>query len=503
MDIVVDRQRARLLLASLSLVALCVVAGAEVDRYPITYVLVPIGLAAMVAVARWNRGVLGGILVLLLLQGVPFINTQLGESSARGSNALNDAIFVALITFFAACAIDTVRNAEHRRLVTLAAIWSSCYLAWWGIKVIVGSPGIPVLAAVQYGREFMAFSLLLPLALLALRERSQLVGFAITLGIGAAIFSVGQIITQFTHAHLTWLIHASKLEEFQGITRIYAPMSDLLTAAFPMALAAVLLGPRPWRRRAMLLAFLTGLANALSFTRAIYVSELFAFLLISLIWIGGTGWQPRRIKYTFALVLVGAACALAVAASQSATSGTSSSPITAVMSRVALGVSNIENQGGTAGYRLREAHLEFEVLGDHWITGLGFLSPAYHYVPGLREGSIRDDDLGSLSIVMTMGLVGLLLAYMPPIYGLAYLLRRRRDFVQYGGAMYLGAALIGSITLGAVSTLSGLLVLASMLALCLNWTALDGRHPDPRKTASDRPGAGAGRREHDRARVAA
>jgi hypothetical protein len=154
------------------------------------------------------------------------------------------------------------------------------------------------------------------------------------------------------------------------------------------------------------------------------------------------------------------------------------------MSRVALGVSNIESQTGTAGYRLREAHRELEALGDHWATGLGFLSPAYHYVPGLRQGSIRDDDLGSLSIVMTMGVVGLLLAYMPPIFGLAYLLRRRRNIVQYGGAMYLGAALIGSITLGAVSTLSGLLVLGSMLALCLNWTALDSLDPGSSKTAA-------------------
>jgi hypothetical protein len=62
---------------------------------------------------------------------------------------------------------------------------------------------------------------------------------------------------------------------------------------------------------------------------------------------------------------------------------------------------------------------------------------------------------------------------MPPIAGLVYLLRRRRSFVQYGGAMYLGAALIGSITLATMSSVYGLLVLGSMLALCLNWTALE------------------------------
>jgi hypothetical protein len=94
-------------------------------------------------------------------------------------------------------------------------------------------------------------------------------------------------------------------------------------------------------------------------------------------------------------------------------------------------------------------------------------------VPSLREGSIRNDDLGSLNIVMTMGLIGLILAYIPPVAGLIYLLRRRYGFVQYGGAMYLGAALIASITLGTVAGLAGLLTLGAMLVLCLNWTALE------------------------------
>lgn len=39
--------------------------------------------------------------------------------------------------------------------------------------------------------------------------------------------------------------------------------------------------------------------------------------------------------------------------------------------------------------------------------------------------------------------------------------------------MYLGAALIASITLGTVAGLAGLLTLGSVLVLCLNWTALE------------------------------
>lgn len=471
-----ESQWPRRILMAFSIAVLSVATGVAVARYPPIYFVGLMGLAIAGAIAWWNRGVFSGILVLLLLQGVPLVNTQLGSSSAQGANALNDLIFVVLALYLAICAFYSAGNKEQDRLAVLAGAWAVCYLAWWFFKTIAGSPGVPVVGAIKYGREFMGFSLFLPLALLALRKLRYLVGFAATLMIGAAIFSIGQIATQITHAQLSWLIHVEKVAEFKGVTRIYAPMNELLVAAFPMSFAAMLLAPKPWRRRAIPFALVTGLANALSFTRAIYVSELVALLVISLIWARGAGWQSRRIRHvrsTFALGAIAIAFTVAIAGGRSSTSANTPSPLQAVVSRAELGVSNLEDQSGTTGYRIHKAGLELQVLGNNWITGLGFLNPANHYVPGLRQGSIRDDDLGSLSIVMTMGLIGLFLAYMPPIAGLIYLLGRRQSFVQYGGAMYLAAALVGSITLGTVSTLSGLLVLGSMLALCLSWTALE------------------------------
>ena len=150
----------------------------------------------------------------------------------------------------------------------------------------------------------------------------------------------------------------------------------------------------------------------------------------------------------------------------------SSSPAQAVIARTSLAFTNLANQGGTVGLRLREDRIELQALNDEWLTGLGFLNPRYHYVSGLPEGSITNNDLGSLSILMTMGIVGLLFAYAAPIAGLVYLLRRRRDFMQLGGSIYLSATLAGSITLATLSTVSGLIVLASILAICLCWTAL-------------------------------
>ncbi len=428
------------------------------------------GLGAAIMVALWNRGVLAGILVLLVINGVPLINLQ--PAGQRSSGGLYDAVFVILAMFLLVCSFANAPSRAHNRLIVWVFLWAGLYLAWWSFKVLAGSPGVPLVPAIKYGRVFLYFIVFLPLALVALRQRKQLAGFGFTLAAGAALFSVGQILKQVTHANFGWLIHVTQTNEFEGITRIYAPMNDLVIAVFPMAFAAMLLGPKQWRRGALLLTVLTGLANTLSFTRAVYVSEIVALILISIVWAKGTGWENRRIRYASMFALVAVIGGIAILGG--ATSGTtgSSSPVQAVISRAALGFTDVETGGGTAGYRLHKAHLELEVLGDHWLAGLGFLNPAYRYFAGLHEGSIQDDDLGSLSVLTTMGIIGLILAYLPPILGLIYLLRRRYGAIQYGGAMYLTAALVGSITLGAVSTLSGLMVLGSMLAFCVNWTML-------------------------------
>lgn len=474
---VADRPWAWKLLTGFSIIGLCLVAGVVVASYPLTYVLVPFGMIAVAAIGWWNRGVLTGILVLLLLEGVPFINTGGGASTSAGANALSDGVFVALVAFLAFCAFNNIHNRAQDRITILASSWALCYFAWWLYKVVAASPAIPFFAAISYGREFACFSLFLPLALLTLRQRSYLVGFAFTLAAGVAIFSVGQIVEQIGHTDLPWLIHVIKTNEFEGLTRIYSNMNELLMAAFPMSLAATLLGPKAWRRRAMLLTLLTGFANALSFTRATYVSEIFALCLISAVWINGSGWQARRIRYISAIgmvaIVLAVVVAIAISGGSSSTGETSSSPVQAVIARAVLGLSNAQNQTGTVAVRIHEATLELEALGDHWVAGLGFLDPSYHYVLGLHQGSIRNEDLGSLSIVMTMGLIGLILAYIPPIAGAVYLLRRRYSFVQYGGAMYLGAALIASITLGTLASLAGLLTLGAVLVVCLNWTALE------------------------------
>lgn len=452
--------------------ALCIVIGKVAATYPPTYCLALAALGAAIVVARWNTGVFAGALALLVLDGMPFINTKPSAVAGTGANIFADVAFLGLLAFLAVSALNRARNKRQDRIADIALIWAAGSLGWWAFKTFAASPGIPLVAAIAYGREFMYFPLLLPLALLGVRKRRDLIGFALTLALGAALFSVGQIATQLAHSQINWLVHVEKTAEIDGATRVYAPMTDLLLATFPMALAAALLGPTRWRRPAALLAALTGLALALSFTRAIYTSVPLAIVAVSVIWAAGRSERSRRIRWAFAVGLIAAVIVVAaLGGSVSGTNTESASPFQVIATRVALGFSNVQEQSGTFGVRLRQTHLEIEVLDGHWLTGLGFLNPTYHYVAGLRDGSIRNSDLGSLNIVMTMGLIGLLLIYLPPTAGLIYLLRRRHGFVQYGGAMCLTVALVGSITLETLSSVQGLLVFGLVLALCVNWTS--------------------------------
>jgi hypothetical protein len=451
----------------------CALAGVLAARYPPTYALAAVGLLAGAFLVRRNDGVVAALLVLLLLDGLPLISMNQSSREA-GANTLGDLIFLLLVGLLGASMLRRERGLPRDKLTRWAFVWGAAYLGWWTFKVVAKSPGVPLMSAVSFGRDFMYFALLLPLALGALRRREQLVGFACTLGAAAGLYSLGLIAQQFTHAELAWLVHAEKTGTFEGLPRVYAPMNDLLIAAFPLAFAASLLGPRQARRWCAALAFLTGLGNLLTFTRAVYVSEILALVVISALWAA----RSRRVRRVLAL-LAALACATVILGTSSPTGGASTSPVKAVLSRVELAVTSAEEQNGTVAVRVRQTDRELQVLGSHWLAGLGFLSPAYHYFWGLREGSIRDDDLGSLNIIMTMGVIGLVLAYLPAVLGLAYLLKRRRGFAQYGGAMYLLTALVGSITLGTLSSVSGLLVLASGLVFCLNWSALVEPAADP------------------------
>ena len=94
-----------------------------------------------------------------------------------------------------------------------ARIWSACLVGWWTFTLArsVLLEGIPVRYAVLYGRDFLYFAILLPLALRArIPPRSLRIGVAILFG-GAVVYAVGQTIAGLTGHTLSWLVHPANV----------------------------------------------------------------------------------------------------------------------------------------------------------------------------------------------------------------------------------------------------------------------------------------------------
>lgn len=452
--------------------------GAGVSARP-DYVRLLAVLAVVAALGRWKSGVLVGVLALLVLNGVPFVNV---DPSATGGNAYDDVTFVALLSVLAVCAAANWKEASRDRIVGAACAWAVVYLVWlgWEMTRSVG-PDESLFSAVKFGRDFVFLGFLVPLGLAGIRRREHLVGLAMTLGAGAALYAIGQILSVVLGLGLPWLVHIGKTASFDGLIRIYAPMNDLLIAAFPFAVGTALLGPRNVRRWAAALAVLTGIANALSFTRAVYASEAVALLLVALLYGTRAGWEGARIRR---VALVGATgIALAVALVGGGASGSSDAPLHAVVARTQLGLSDVADQSGNVGYRLRQARYEAQAVGGHWLAGRALRTPNAFWVQGERNGSLRNSDLGAFSTLATLGVIGLILIFLPVVAGLLFTLRERGP-IAFGGAMYLGAAMIGSITLATLSSVSGILVIGCVLVLCFNWTAASRSGADCRPAGS-------------------
>src|SRR6185312_6747987 len=110
-----------------------------------------------------------------------------------------------------------------------------------------------------------------------------------------------------------------------------------------------------------------------------YVGELMGLVAISLIWALSSGWGARTVRRAVACGLLLSVTAVTLVGGNSARQTSSASPLQAVVARAELGFADVQNQGGNLGYRLTEARRDLQVLGDHWPTGLGFLSPTYRY----------------------------------------------------------------------------------------------------------------------------
>jgi hypothetical protein len=432
----------------------------------------------MALAGQYLRGSLIGLLLLVVLDGVPFLSTA--SINEHLLVPVEDLAVFALVVVLLWINLERPPNPARARTRLVAAAWSALFVSAWLLELgrTLVNTDVPLLDAFLIGRDFLYFALLLPLMIGGVVRRADIVGVAAVLGAGAFIFALGQFLIQLGIG-ATDLIHPAQVSSFAGLPRLYSSMNDLISLLAVLSVGLTVLGESARNRRVGAAGTLVfGTAFLLSFTRASYLGLAGALLLVSIVWSIRESSSAARLRRTMATlnavatITLGGAFALQPSFFQSGPVGAVSSRVTSVFATqtAATQFDTSQAQTATVALRLDVGDRMLQVLGNDWFFGLGFLHPNDVYEADLPDGTIRNTNLGVFNILMTMGIVGLALLYAP-VAVITYRLAASGgtagipEWLKYGAAIWLVMTLISSISLVTLFSTSGLILTALLLAV--------------------------------------
>ena len=457
-----------------------VLSGREVANGNAKLMLALFGVGAFCVLAVVQRGACVGVLVLLAMNGIPFLANS---KSVAHHIALQDIACLALIGVAFAWTIAGRRGAS----TPLGGVLSWCGLALlgWCVFIVVrtwADGEAPLLGALRFGRDFLYFgALLVVLPRVRFRERDIDV-LIVVLCAGVCLFAAGQIVTVEGYANPTWLVHVGATATTLGLTRLYAEMIDLVSAGVAFGIAAVTLTRGRFQSKVIPITLLLVVSLVLQLTRARWIAMITSVVVVSL-WFalqskGRTAVIVRRRLAISVGVLAAAAVVLLTVGGGLISAGP-------LVQRVLSIFTDVGSSTSTLAVRQHVANEMASVLGGRWLSGLGLTPPSVHYYAQFPEGSIRDSDVGVLNAVMTIGVIGAALIYLPLIVTLLHCMRRTRararvrlGWLNYGGQIWIVGTVASSITLVTLFSPSGL-VLAAVILVVLSQASVTGADPDP------------------------
>ena len=227
-----------LALAMTGLAVLLVGCGWAIAAGHVKLLFIPVAAAGVCALALRQRGASIGILVLTALNGLPFVDTSYKLLS--GKLTLEDVAAMVLIVAAGAWILfddGSFRPSRTARAISRLAVLLFLWWLWTLVRTVVGQH-VSILSAASFGKDFVFFAvllILLPRIRLTSRDIGALLGILAT---GVCLFAVGQIMIATGLGHPGNLVHFHyTLQEsgFTGLTRVYANMTNLVTAVSPQA----------------------------------------------------------------------------------------------------------------------------------------------------------------------------------------------------------------------------------------------------------------------------
>jgi hypothetical protein len=464
---------------SLAVLLLLIFCGYGVTHGYTSRLFMLVGLSLIVSLAFLQRGAFIGLLLVAAMNGMPFVNA----TKIVGAHATVQDLAVACVigAGFVWAIVD--RQTLVRKRIQRVMFWCGvALLAWWVFIVLRTSANgeVKFLSAANYGRDFVFFALLLmvlPRIKLSDKDLKIMIG---TLGVAVCLFAVGQILKVLGFANLTWLVHAGTTNGLSltfGLARVYAAMNDLVLAGLAAAIGALLLSREPRVRRvAWPVALLLGFSFLLELTRARWIGLIVALIAVSLRLMvksdaGVTRILRKRLAFLIAGLVIGGLIAV-LSSPHAVVSGP-------FVQRFLSFFSDLQANGSTITYRVQVIGNMTALLGGKWALGVGLIPPSAHWFGTLPAGSLRNSDVGVLNGVLTMGIVGTVLIYLPVVAVLIHALRRSAwsartpstrtpyPWLRYSAAIWIIATLASSASIVTLFSLSGLAMTAVILMLAI------------------------------------
>ena len=87
-----------------------------------------------------------------------------------------------------------------KRIIRIATIWGACFIAWWTYEFARSFllDGIPWLKAALFGRDFLYFAILLPLAVRVRLPTRSLRAAGVLLLVAVTLGAIGQDVQSIT-----------------------------------------------------------------------------------------------------------------------------------------------------------------------------------------------------------------------------------------------------------------------------------------------------------------
>lgn len=464
--------RLRQLMASGALLLVLVLLGYGVTHGYATYLIALAAMVVVATIALAQRGLFVGLMCVAAMDGIPFIYTQKPFFSHVSGQDL--AIILLLLGAVAWLILDRTAT-PRKRVVGVVGLCGLALFAWFAFTVIrtSGNGSAPFLSALNYGRDFGFFALLLmilPRMRLSDRDLKILVS---VLGVAVCLFSVGQILSALGYGAPSWLVHETghSSATTYGLTRVYAAMNDMILVGLVAAVGAILLAPTGrFRRVAVAVAILLTFSFVIQLSRARWIGLVLALLVVTI-----RVLVSRDSRFTSVLKrrLGGFVAGLSTAGFISVLTAPHTVLSGPFAQRLASIFTDIGSSQSTVAYRTRVISALSALLAGKWLIGVGLIPPSAHYFTTLPVGSLRNVDVGVMNVIAPMGLIGAALIYLPVLVVLIHVLRRQawsgmHPWLRYSVAIWIVATIASSGSINTLMSVSGLTMTAVILTIAVH-----------------------------------